>query len=169
MRPSGQQRERAVRRLRTAYVAEAISTDTFERRAAQAYRSDSITELGRLVSDLPSLLSSLRAAWTDLSAGSNTRTKAPAAESAFSVPLPARAGTMLIGRSARCDLVLTHTSVSREHLSISFDGSRWEARDVGSKNGSLLNGHHLNRALVLPGDHIQLGAVRIDTTNPRVW
>ncbi|QNP40136.1 FHA domain-containing protein [Lysobacter solisilvae (ex Woo and Kim 2020)] len=45
-----------------------------------------------------------------------------------------------IGRDPGCDLVIEHPSVSRAHAELSHDGSDWRLRDLGSKNGSFVDG-----------------------------
>ena len=77
-------------------------------------------------------------------------------------PLTART---LIGRSRRCDLVVPHASISGEHALIWWDGERWSIRDLGSRNGTLVDGHRLDDApRVLELDaRVQLGA------HPLAW
>jgi hypothetical protein len=45
-----------------------------------------------------------------------------------------------IGRGQDCDVVLDHPSVSRAHAEIHHDGTSWRLRDLGSKNGSHVDG-----------------------------
>lgn len=45
-----------------------------------------------------------------------------------------------IGRDPGNDLVIDHTSVSRSHAEVYHDGSSWRLRDLGSKNGSFVDG-----------------------------
>lgn len=164
MRPSPRQRERTLHKLQTAYVAGVISADTLESRAAVAYGSRSLTELSRLVRDIPSLLTQLRDAYETF-----FWPEAAGEESVASqhVALPSRRGERIVlGRHPSCDVVLDRPSVSRRHLAISFDGHRWEARDLGSSNGTLLNGHHMVRALTAPGDVFELGESVVHTSDP---
>jgi serine phosphatase RsbU (regulator of sigma subunit) len=52
--------------------------------------------------------------------------------------------------------------LSREHLIIESKGSQWFARDLGSTNGSLVNGERIKEARVLrSGDQIKAGPVSI--------
>lgn len=46
---------------------------------------------------------------------------------------------VVIGRSPDCDVVLNNTSVSRQHAELLFDGE-WTLRDLGSRNGTGVNG-----------------------------
>lgn len=65
---------------------------------------------------------------------------------------------IVIGRSPDCDVFLDNPGVSREHLRIERtpDGS-FEAIDLGSANGTLLNSRPLKRAYITQDDVIQIG------------
>lgn len=45
-----------------------------------------------------------------------------------------------VGRDPDCDLVIDHPSVSRRHAELYRNGERWHLRDLGSKNGSFVDG-----------------------------
>lgn len=45
-----------------------------------------------------------------------------------------------IGRGQECGVVLDHASVSRAHAEIHYDGACWRLQDLGSKNGSHVDG-----------------------------
>jgi hypothetical protein len=45
-----------------------------------------------------------------------------------------------IGRDPDCDLVIAHPSVSRQHAELYHQHDRWRLRDLGSKNGSFVDG-----------------------------
>ena len=63
-----------------------------------------------------------------------------------------------LGRSRQCDVVLPDPNVSRQHAEIRPRGSGWVLTDLGSTNGSLLNGRRIDApATVRPGDEIELG------------
>jgi pSer/pThr/pTyr-binding forkhead associated (FHA) protein len=63
-----------------------------------------------------------------------------------------------IGRSPDCEVVLDNTGISREHMRIEMmpDG-RYQAVDLGSANGTLLNDEPLGKAYLAPDDKIQIG------------
>jgi DNA-binding NtrC family response regulator len=70
---------------------------------------------------------------------------------------------VLIGRGADCGLVVDDTSVSRHHLLLVL-GDQPSVRDLGSSNGTLLDGSVLasgETRTLSPGSRIQLGAVTI--------
>lgn len=63
-----------------------------------------------------------------------------------------------LGRSRRCDVVLNDPNVSREHAEIRPRGGWWMLADLGSTNGSSVNGRRIERPeVVRPGDEIELG------------
>jgi hypothetical protein len=67
----------------------------------------------------------------------------------------------VIGRGAEADITVEDTGISRKHLEILWNGRQAEARDLGSTNGSTLNGARLTRA-ALPNDSvIQIGRTTI--------
>jgi hypothetical protein len=67
----------------------------------------------------------------------------------------------VIGRGTDADITVEDTGISRRHLEILWDGKRAEARDLGSTNGSTLNGARLTHA-ELPNDSVlQIGRTRI--------
>ncbi len=67
-----------------------------------------------------------------------------------------------IGRSRTCDIVLSDPNVSREHAEIRPRGGSWVLTDLGSTNGSCLNGTRIERPEVLKaGDEVELGTSTI--------
>jgi Protein of unknown function (DUF3662)/FHA domain len=64
-----------------------------------------------------------------------------------------------IGRGRQADVVLNDPNVSRKHAEIRPRGGSWVVADLGSTNGSQLNGRRIDGPEVLrPGDEIELGA-----------
>lgn len=64
---------------------------------------------------------------------------------------------MIIGRDERCDLVVPERQVSRQHTTITLEGDGYVVRDLGSKNGTFVNGRELDEPHVLQdGDEIQI-------------
>lgn len=55
-------------------------------------------------------------------------------------PLPSR---LLVGRSPACGLRLDERTVSGEHARLCWSGGRWEVRDLGSRNGTFVDGRRL--------------------------
>lgn len=64
---------------------------------------------------------------------------------------------MVVGRSPDVDVVLESDTVSRQHLElIRDDGGRWWARDLGSRNGTAINGKQIANHRLSYGDVIQV-------------
>jgi hypothetical protein len=64
-----------------------------------------------------------------------------------------------LGRSRKCDIVLDDPNVSREHAEIRPRGGSWVLTDLGSTNGSSVNGRRIDAPTVVkPGDELELGA-----------
>jgi tetratricopeptide (TPR) repeat protein len=62
-----------------------------------------------------------------------------------------------IGRGADQDVVLSDIAVSRRHVTIHMEGARYRLRDLGSGNGSLVNGQRVDQHVLNDGDHIEIG------------
>jgi hypothetical protein len=68
------------------------------------------------------------------------------------------AGGATIGRSRQCEVVVDDANVSRQHAEIRPRGGSWVLTDLGSTNGSSLNGRRVMGPEVLkPGDEIEVG------------
>ncbi|WP_329344264.1 FHA domain-containing protein [Streptomyces sp. NBC_01352] len=71
-------------------------------------------------------------------------------------PLPTR--TVRIGRAEDNDLVIDDLVVSRRHAELrALPNETYEIVDLGSHNGTFLNGLSITRALVRPGDIVGIG------------
>jgi hypothetical protein len=64
----------------------------------------------------------------------------------------------VIGRGTEADLQLVDTGVSRRHAELRRVGDRVELHDLGSTNGTQLNGKRVSEATLVDGDRITLGA-----------
>lgn len=62
-----------------------------------------------------------------------------------------------VGRHNQCEVVLHDPQVSRRHLKITETDRGWIADDLGSTNGTMVNGQRITREVIAPGDKIQLG------------
>jgi DNA-binding NtrC family response regulator len=68
------------------------------------------------------------------------------------------AGQLTIGRSRGCEIALEDDKVSRQHARIELERGELRIRDLGSRNGTRVNGQRIAREVVLfDGDRIQLG------------
>jgi pSer/pThr/pTyr-binding forkhead associated (FHA) protein len=65
---------------------------------------------------------------------------------------------MLVGRAPNCDCVVPDDCVSRKHVQLWRDGERWFLRDLGSQNGTRVNGIRvIETTEVRAGDRVSLG------------
>jgi pSer/pThr/pTyr-binding forkhead associated (FHA) protein len=70
--------------------------------------------------------------------------------------------TIAIGTHPANDVVLDDTTVSRRHATITRKAGSYELADLGSTNGTFVNGRRLVNPIALkPGDEIKFGAVRV--------
>jgi pSer/pThr/pTyr-binding forkhead associated (FHA) protein len=66
----------------------------------------------------------------------------------------------VIGRTADCDLMLDRAGISKRHAQITTDGDQFFVEDLGSKNGTFLNGDRLQaRCELHPADLLSLSGV----------
>jgi hypothetical protein len=161
-RPSAEDRERVVRLLRDRSVEGRLSTDTFADRVGLAYRARTRGELEELTSDVRPALGPRRALLAAVEWLSGLQADLEAAWSRPRVPslaLPRATGTrMLVGRAPNCDCVVPDDCVSRRHAQVWNDGGHWWLRDLGSSNGTRVNGVRVIEATeVRPGDRVNLG------------
>ncbi len=63
----------------------------------------------------------------------------------------------VLGRSPEADLVLPDDKVSRQHCRITRTGSALEVEDLGSSNGTFVNGTLITRARLMDGDELRVG------------
>ena len=64
---------------------------------------------------------------------------------------------LLIGRLAECGLKLSDGKVSSRHARVESVDSRWRITDLGSSNGTTVNGAAIETLLLSPGDLVQIG------------
>jgi hypothetical protein len=66
-------------------------------------------------------------------------------------------GRNVIGRGTEADIRLPDTGVSRKHVDVVLDGGTATAEDLGSTNGTLVNGRRITRQPLSDGDVIRIG------------
>lgn len=69
---------------------------------------------------------------------------------------------LTIGRAPDADIVLTDPLASRRHARLSSRGGRLVLSDLGSTNGTRVNGDQVREAVVGRGDQIEVGATRLE-------
>jgi pSer/pThr/pTyr-binding forkhead associated (FHA) protein len=72
-----------------------------------------------------------------------------------------RNGSNVIGRGTDADLQLLDQGISRRHVDIQYDGNFATAYDLGSTNGTTVNGHEISSQMLRHGDVIRVGHTRI--------
>lgn len=70
--------------------------------------------------------------------------------------------SLKIGRAHDCGLMLDDPSVSRAHASVHWQEGAWQLRDLGSKNGSCLEGLPTREAVLPPSGWLRLGDVHVE-------
>jgi hypothetical protein len=71
--------------------------------------------------------------------------------------LPLARPRTVIGRSRECEIRVDDANVSRQHCEVVEDGGGWSVVDLGSTNGTELNGRRVDRAGLSDGDRITVG------------
>ena len=85
---------------------------------------------------------------------------------------------IIVGRSSDLDMVLVEDMVSRKHARISMQADQIWIEDLGSTNGTFVNGEKIKRARLKEGDRVLIGtsilkviagegAVRADSTDAK--
>ncbi|GAA2565644.1 MULTISPECIES: DUF1707 and FHA domain-containing protein [Streptomyces] len=162
-RLSDAERDKALKALRDGAAMGRLSHDTFIRRmelALVARRSEELTEL---TADLAteSRLSRMVFGTVEAVSGFGVRLgRAWRAERLpkLLLPHPGAGHPLRIGRDPGSGLRLSHETVSRVHAELSLQAGLWVLRDLGSTNGTTVNGRRvIGAAVVREGDQIGFG------------
>jgi pSer/pThr/pTyr-binding forkhead associated (FHA) protein len=82
--------------------------------------------------------------------------------------LPIDREWFVIGRGRGADAILAEATISRAHAAIGYDPSvGFFVQDLGSTNGTLLNGERQSRGPLQDGDTIQMGKLALRVSLPR--
>ena len=69
---------------------------------------------------------------------------------------------MFVGRGKGCDIVFADVMVSSKHLKLWKDGGEWHIEDLGSRNGSTINGEEMAGEYILDdGDVVGIGELEL--------
>ncbi len=171
VRVSDAERDEAISQLGERFAEGRLTHDTFIHRVEAALKARDRRDLAQLLADLPSqrtLGSTLRGygrrGWAALTSGMSPAL--PTAPPVLMFPSSQRE-RFTIGRDGQCDLVLPHPSVSRWHAGLKRCASGWMLDDLGSTNGTRLNGWRVTEPVqVRPGDQVSFGAMTFVVAAP---
>jgi Protein of unknown function (DUF3662)/Inner membrane component of T3SS, cytoplasmic domain len=74
---------------------------------------------------------------------------------------PLSIGSTVIGRGDQANLRLPDVGISRRHARLDFDGAQVVLTDLGSTNGTMVNGQRVSAVALNPGDMIQIGTTTL--------
>jgi hypothetical protein len=183
LRASDAERDHAVGELRNEFVEGRLSHETFMYRMQTALDARHRGQLVGLFTDLPprrpgagKLMARIRALLRTQQAAGPSYEQAPplipppphawqgppaplAAPAPLAFP-PGSGVRFTIGRTRDCDLCLTDLSVSRMHALLVRREDGWVLSDLGSHNGTRLNGWLVREAVrVRAGDRVEFGSM----------
>jgi pSer/pThr/pTyr-binding forkhead associated (FHA) protein len=73
---------------------------------------------------------------------------------------------VVVGRGRSADLVLAEPTISRAHAAIGFDPEGFYIQDLGSTNGTMVNGGRAERQVLKNGDELRMGRLVLGLTLP---
>ncbi|MER5733049.1 DUF1707 and FHA domain-containing protein [Streptomyces sp. NPDC002138] len=168
-RVSDAERDRALGWLRDGAADGRLSHDTFMRRMELALVARRSEDLAVLTADLGTRLRGRESPLTQrlfgwvgrVSAVSAGIRRAWVAEKLPKLMLPpadSGVAALAIGREPGSGLRLVHETVSRHHAELRLQDGLWVLRDLGSTNGTTVNGERVTGAVVVrAGDQVGFG------------
>lgn len=173
LRASDAERDQVVGELRERFAEGRLSQDSFVRRVDAALRAREQRELAGLLADMPArrgLAGALAGALARAAARCTAAARRAAVRWQAASRAPARLPALMfpagpghrftIGRDSGCDLVVADLTVSRRHARFERAGNSWLLQDLGSMNGTRLNGWLVSGAVpVRAGDQVSFGEV----------
>jgi len=168
MRTFEDQRERAIGRVRDAYVRGALNTSTFELRIDACLGASSRGGLRDLLWDLRTrsgvrdVIAARSRYFLDAVTGRIADADAVVTVDLSELAHDRVAGTWTVGRSAECDLTLSESrSVSRIHADISLRDGVWHLRDRRSRNGTWVGAQRVTHTRLDPKVPVRLGELDV--------
>ncbi len=165
IRVSDAERDKVINELSERYGEGRLSYDTFQLRIEAAMKARSRRDLAALVADLPSgnrLRAAVAGRWQRARAavaGAMSPALRPTSLPVLQFPSGEQC-EFTIGRDQACDMVLPDPTVSRWHAGLKRDAGGWMLDDLGSTNGTRVNGWRVRaRVPVRDGDLVSFGAV----------
>jgi len=160
-RASDADRERVLAKVRDGFIAGQLSYETFTQRRERALQARTTAELRSLAGDLRRRLRlgiGVSAAGRRL-LGSVSRRRLRRGPRSLTLP-SGNQRRFTIGREPACDMTLTDQTVSRWHASLHHGPDGWLLADLGSTNGTRLNGWRVRSpSPVIAGDLVTFGNV----------
>ncbi len=80
-------------------------------------------------------------------------------------PIP---GTLLVGREQDCDLIIDDKLLSRHHARLRLEDGALTVEDLGSANGTFVNGQRIEHCLLQAGDEIRFDSAAFRVIGPEV-
>ncbi len=80
---------------------------------------------------------------------------------------PMNKDQIVIGREVKCDLMLNNESVSRRHAEVVRLAEGYLLRDLGSRNGTFVNGQRVQEYVLSDGDKVAIGDIVFIFEAPR--
>lgn len=184
LRASDAERDEAIGELRDRFAEGRLSHETFLYRMDAALRAKDRSELSDLFTDLPdgkrgsrrALADRLARLWRVPRERLNVSLRRPSARPGLVAEIPAPAPAwpaspqslclprqaerrFTIGRAPSCDFTVADLSVSRWHARLHNEDGNWLLSDLGSTNGTRLNGWRVTSAVpVQAGDNVSFGS-----------
>jgi hypothetical protein len=162
-RLSDAERDRTLKVLKEGAAQGKLSYETFLMRMDRALAARDSHELAVLTADLRTEGRFSRMVFGSVSAVSGFTERLRRAWRAerlpkLLLPAPTEMRPLRIGRDPRNGLRLSHETVSLVHAELSRQGGVWVLRDLGSTNGTIVNGRRVvGAAVVRDGDQVSFG------------
>jgi diguanylate cyclase (GGDEF)-like protein len=71
--------------------------------------------------------------------------------------VPLERGTLILGRGQDADIRFEDELVSRRHCALTFDGQNVTVEDLGSTNGTFVDGNYIHKQILDPDNRLQIG------------
>jgi hypothetical protein len=85
----------------------------------------------------------------------------PQGQGGLTEPFELRLGVNRIGRGPHNDFSIDHATISALHCELVLDGDGLSVRDLGSTNGTFINGQPVRTGPLLAGQYLRLGSVEL--------